>query len=112
LNVTALDLARACPIPYAYWKARGGAMAIEVKANFHGHNIAVSIAAFDTTSSKLYIDGAVVDTASRQSSPFGALLRGSLKIGQKTHIVEIKRPYAFFNRPSILIDGKRIDSDA
>jgi hypothetical protein len=52
-------------------------MAREAKAEFLGHQVVVRISAMDTISTKLYIDGVVVDSCERPSGG-GSLVRGAI----------------------------------
>ena len=81
-------------------------MPIEVKRSFAGHQMAVRISAFDQNSSKLYIDGKVVDTTSNQFGR-GTLLRGVITEKRKTHIVEVRRIFPF-TKPRIFVDDEEV----
>jgi hypothetical protein len=79
-------------------------MAVEAKALFEGHEIVARITGIEVATAKLYIDGKVIDTASKRSGT-GALLRGYIEGDGKTHIVEVHRRWPL-TKPRILIDGE------
>ncbi len=79
---------------------------LEAKVEFKGHQIAVRISSMDDPSSKLYIDGKVVDSCKVQSGK-GALLRGGLEHDGTNHVVEILRR-RIFTWPRIIVDGTEL----
>lgn len=81
-------------------------MAVEAKAEFLGHQIAVRIAFMNEPAVKLYIDGVVVDTNTTGKGK-GSIVRGVITENGKPHIVEVKRRRRL-TRPRIFVDGKEL----
>jgi hypothetical protein len=92
----------------------------EIKAEFHGHQIAVrnvwgfglSLKAY-YTEARLYINGKVVDTNSDSFliNSRAAILRGSIETKDRIHVVEIYARSLVRTRIKICVDGERIAGD-
>ncbi len=92
----------------------------EVTTEFHGHQIAarnawgsaLSFKAF-ASEAKLYIDGSVVDTHSEafSISTTVPVLRGSLKIKSKIHVVEVYARFVIRLKMKICIDAQKVAGD-
>jgi hypothetical protein len=88
----------------------------EVKTEFHGHQIVVRTSwgsAGFATEAKLYIDGNVVDRNSESVvlSKRNPVLRGSLKLKGKVHVIEVYDQFIFRLRMKICIDGDKVAGD-
>ena len=95
----------------------------EVKATFHNHQIAVRNSWEPTISFKglsglstnirLYIDGNVVDTSSESFSVSSdvAILRGSIEVRKKIHVVEVYARSVLRTKIKICIDGTKVAGD-
>jgi hypothetical protein len=79
-------------------------MAREAKCLFSGHEIIVRISVMDDPTTKLYIDGKVVDTC-KSNVGKGSIVRGSIEKSGTIHIVEVHRRHSF-TTPKIFVDGK------
>ena len=91
----------------------------EIKADFLGHQIAVRFSANifawgkPSAESKLYIDGKLEDS-SHDLFAFSnaALLRGSIREGDKAHVVEVyARSGLFTSKWKVLVDGEWLAGD-
>jgi hypothetical protein len=84
----------------------------ETKCVFEGHQVAVRITYQEV---KLYIDGVKVDSSKTSVFPERdiAFVRGAIKGGDRTSIVEVYGQSAWWGRPKIKIcvDGQKIAGD-
>jgi hypothetical protein len=92
----------------------------ELKAEYRGHHIAVRNSWGPTmslkvvnTEAKLYIDGEIADTNSEAFSwtSNAAILRGSIEVEGRAHVVEVYARAWVRTRMKICVNGRKIAGD-